>query len=587
MYAIRRLLPILLLILALPFVISTATYAVNGSDQVVILLDPGHGGRDPGAVNGTTYERENTLKLALALRDQLEAHGGFAVYLTREDNNTYLTLQQRAAIADRINADVCISLHFNSTTSTSASGAEVCVSVKEKYCLDGLGRRITANLSARLGIENDGLRRQAAGGSYWSEEDNWDLPYDMGQGASDYYGLINWCSKYAVPALIVEHCYISNPSEVQLIQSSWALNQMAKADAEAIISYFTDHTHTYGAVEVDYPVSCISAGEQSNHCTKCAARAYVRPIASEVDANGHLWYQVDGKKATCGEEGYRTYYCAYAHDLILEGVSMQEHVKKDTLEALSHDYLLTETVEPHHVTDGYRAYTCVNCWHTVKEILPATEEHEYQLVETVEPTCIEYGSLVYRCDVCDDSYTEPTLPTGIHHLEVIQTVEPTCIRQGRTVYACSQCGEEVDQPIPPTEQHHYVSNIIEPATCEKEGLRADLCSSCGKRIETTIPTVEHDFHEGICRICGLHSGTASTISPPTSTPVTSAPEPEQEDSSGESLPPNPIDPEPPQKESGFLMPFLAGVLCGGGLVGAILGIAFAMSRAPQENDEGD
>jgi len=93
--------------------------------------------------------------------------------------------------------------------------------------------------------------------------------------------------------------------------------------------------------------------------------------------------------------------------------------------------------------------------------------------------------------------------------------------------------------------------------------------------------------EGICRICGLHSGTASTISPPTSTPVTSAPEPEQEDSSGESLPPNPIDPEPPQKESGFLMPFLAGVLCGGGLVGAILGIAFAMSRAPQENDEGD
>ncbi len=90
----------------------------------IVLIDPGHGGRDPGAtsVSAATSEKQLTLAMANELADLLEKRGRVRVALARTDD-TYLTLDQRAAIARRIGAGLFVSLHMDSAPNPLARGA--------------------------------------------------------------------------------------------------------------------------------------------------------------------------------------------------------------------------------------------------------------------------------------------------------------------------------------------------------------------------------------------------------------------------------------------------------------------------------
>ena len=92
----------------------------------IVVLDAGHGGRDPGAkgVSGSTSEKELTLALARELRAELAERGRVRVALTREDDR-YLTLDQRAEIARRLGASAYLSLHIDSAPNPLARGATV------------------------------------------------------------------------------------------------------------------------------------------------------------------------------------------------------------------------------------------------------------------------------------------------------------------------------------------------------------------------------------------------------------------------------------------------------------------------------
>lgn len=92
----------------------------------IVLIDAGHGGRDPGApgVSGTIRESALALAMARELADLLEARGRVRVALTREDDR-YLTLEQRAAIARRLQAGLFVSIHMDSAPNPLAHGATV------------------------------------------------------------------------------------------------------------------------------------------------------------------------------------------------------------------------------------------------------------------------------------------------------------------------------------------------------------------------------------------------------------------------------------------------------------------------------
>lgn len=98
----------------------------SSAGRPIVVLDPGHGGRDPGAigVSGTSTEKALTLALARELRDRLAERGRVRVALTRDDDR-YLTLDQRAAIARQLGASLYVSLHMDSAPNPLARGATV------------------------------------------------------------------------------------------------------------------------------------------------------------------------------------------------------------------------------------------------------------------------------------------------------------------------------------------------------------------------------------------------------------------------------------------------------------------------------
>ena len=90
----------------------------------VVVIDAGHGGKDPGAQGQTRFEKDVTLAAAKSLRDQLNATGRYHVVLTR-DTDVFVPLQERVRIARRANADLFISLHADSLPDPSVQGATV------------------------------------------------------------------------------------------------------------------------------------------------------------------------------------------------------------------------------------------------------------------------------------------------------------------------------------------------------------------------------------------------------------------------------------------------------------------------------
>lgn len=91
-----------------------------------IVIDPGHGGKDPGAIGktGRNYEKTFTLKVAKKLKERLEKDLDVEVILTR-DSDEFVSLQDRTKLANEREADLFISIHFNAHNSSKANGIEV------------------------------------------------------------------------------------------------------------------------------------------------------------------------------------------------------------------------------------------------------------------------------------------------------------------------------------------------------------------------------------------------------------------------------------------------------------------------------
>lgn len=97
----------------------------NGNSEKIILLDAGHGGNDPGSINGNYYEKKFNLAILLKLKEMLE-NEGYTVYATREDDTT-LTVNDRVSIAteDYPEASLYVSIHNNSVENKNYSGTLV------------------------------------------------------------------------------------------------------------------------------------------------------------------------------------------------------------------------------------------------------------------------------------------------------------------------------------------------------------------------------------------------------------------------------------------------------------------------------
>jgi N-acetylmuramoyl-L-alanine amidase len=117
--------------------------ATNNSDFVVVL-DPGHGGKDPGAEAGGYRESNLMLELAAAVEESLVRNTEFKVILTRKDD-TFLSLEDRITVATQSGADLFISLHADAVIEGEATGTTVYL----------LSENATDKMSAQLASRHD------------------------------------------------------------------------------------------------------------------------------------------------------------------------------------------------------------------------------------------------------------------------------------------------------------------------------------------------------------------------------------------------------------------------------------------------
>lgn len=204
----------------------------TGMKSVVVVLDAGHGGNDGGATANGVVEKTANLKIAQYCKAELEEYAGVVVYMTRNDD-TYLTLEQRAQVAVDKKADVFVSLHNNSNTSSSPNGA--CVYYPNgsyNSNVSTTGKSLATLIESKLtdlGLSSGGIKiRNSENGTKYPDG-----------SLADYYGVIKRCKENGIPGLIVEHAYVSNPSDAKnFLTTDEQLKKLGVADATAIAEYF-------------------------------------------------------------------------------------------------------------------------------------------------------------------------------------------------------------------------------------------------------------------------------------------------------------------------------------------------------------
>lgn len=226
----------------------------NDSRLPLVVLDAGHGGHDPGAISPHSGKREKdiTLALARAIRDDLLASGRVRVALTRGEDR-FLVLEERFGIARRLKADLLISIHADAAENQTASGASI-------YTLSEVASdREAARLAARENKANiiNGVDLGAHSGDVSS------ILLDLTQRetmnvASDFARLLQREAGEAVkfrthahrfasfvvlkapdtPSVLFETGFISNKDDAEFLASAGGQKKVARGVRNAVQIHF-------------------------------------------------------------------------------------------------------------------------------------------------------------------------------------------------------------------------------------------------------------------------------------------------------------------------------------------------------------
>ncbi len=209
--------------------------------NVIIVLDPGHDSECCARNHPElgVNEQDLNLTIGLACRDRLQTYKGVTVYMTREDGScpdpeSYgeFCIEKRTGFGTEMGADLFVALHCNATTGVlgeGASGAEVYVSAYPAYTESStrLGELILEGLEG-VGLHSNGviLRQKEEKGTY-----------DDGT-VQDWYYLISESVEGGHPGIIIEHGYMDNVYDHEILSHEANLIAIGIADADAIAAYY-------------------------------------------------------------------------------------------------------------------------------------------------------------------------------------------------------------------------------------------------------------------------------------------------------------------------------------------------------------
>lgn len=184
--------------------------------QTVIAIDAGHGGENLGAEYNDMIEKDATLKVAKAMKEELEKYDNVTVVMTRTDDSD-IAIANRVKEAAAQKPDIIISLHFNMSENHTQSGNEMWISSRDDlYQKAYRFAAIESNLLDDYGIKKRGVFVR------------------LNSKEEDYYGIIRYASAKNIPAVIVEHCYFDNAEDEGYYETQDQLERLGKIDATAV-----------------------------------------------------------------------------------------------------------------------------------------------------------------------------------------------------------------------------------------------------------------------------------------------------------------------------------------------------------------
>ena len=239
--------------------------------------------------------------------------------------------------------------------------------------------------------------------------------------------------------------------------------------------------HSWSSWKITKEATENSTGTKQRSCSTCKK---VETKTIDKLEHTHSYTSKVTKKATCTENGIKTYTCSC-------GNSYTEEIP-----ATGHTWSnWTVTKEATETSTGLKERTCSVCKTTeTKTIDKVVHKHNYTSKITTQPTCTADGIKTYTCS-CGDSYTE-TIP-AIGHNYVSEVVAPTCTTNGYTSHTCSRCGDNYTDNYVDSIEHNCEWVVTKEPTCSENGLKEYKCVNCGESTGKSEIPASHSYGDWV------------------------------------------------------------------------------------------
>lgn len=259
-----------------------ATLNVTGTKPFVLVLDPGHGGRDPGALGAKLKEKEVNLQVALAVGEMIsKKHPDVKVVYTRK-TDVFVALDKRAQIANKAKADLFISIHANALKNKSFKGTETFTlglarteenlevakrenaaillesDYKQKY--EGFDPNSTESYIIFEFMQNKYMEQSVMLASYIQREfSNTAQRIDRGVKQAGFLVL----RETSMPGVLVELGFLTNASEERYLRSKEGQSKLSDCIYNAFLKYKNEHDRKSGVLSTKGQVERVASPNRS------------------------------------------------------------------------------------------------------------------------------------------------------------------------------------------------------------------------------------------------------------------------------------------------------------------------------------